>query len=37
MVKLYETGAYLINGTELVADSEDAGKILESKGINTSK
>ena len=37
MVKLYETGAYLINGTELVADNEDAKKILESKGINTTK
>ncbi len=37
MVKLYETGAYLVNGTELVADNEDAKKILESKGINTTK
>ena len=37
MVKLYETGAYLINGTELVADNEDAKKVLESKGINTTK
>ena len=37
MVKLYETGAYLVNGTELVADNADAQKILESKGINTTK
>ena len=37
MVKLYETGAYLINGTELIEDNDDAGKILESKGVSVSK
>ena len=31
MVKLYETGAYLVNGTELVADNEDAKKYLRVK------
>lgn len=37
MIKLYDTGAYLLNGTELVADTEDAAKILASKGITTTK
>ncbi len=37
MVKLYETGAYLVNGTELIEDNGEAGKILEGKGIKTSK
>ena len=33
MVKLYETGAYLVKGTELVTDSAE----LAAKGVNTSK
>ena len=28
MIKLYDTGAYLVNGTELVEDSGDAKLIL---------
>ena len=37
MIKLYETGAYLLNGTELIADDADAKKVLESKGVKTTK
>lgn len=37
MITLYDTGAYLLNGTELVADTEDAAKILEAKGMKTTK
>ncbi|MGN0152139.1 MAG: hydratase [Wujia sp.] len=37
MIKLYDTGAYLLNGTELVADTQDAEKILASKGVNATK
>ena len=37
MIKLYDTGAYLLNGTELVADTEEAAKILASKGITATK
>ena len=37
MIKLYETGAYLLDGKELVADTQDAGAILSSKGITTTK
>ena len=37
MIQLYETGAYLLNGTELVADDADAAKVLASKGINATK
>ncbi|MBQ8913375.1 MAG: hydratase, partial [Lachnospiraceae bacterium] len=37
MIKLYDTGAYLLNGSELVCDDADAKSILESKGINTTK
>ena len=37
MIKLYDTGAYLLNGTELVADTEEAAKILASKGITVTK
>ncbi|MDE6025250.1 MAG: hydratase [Lachnospiraceae bacterium] len=37
MIKLYETGAYLLNGTELVEDNGDAKAVLGSKGINISK
>ena len=33
MIKLYETGAYLLNGTELIANDGEAAKLLESKGI----
>ena len=29
--KLYDTGAYLLNGTELVPDTSDARAVLESK------
>ena len=31
MVKLYENGAYLVNGSEIVPDGPDAGKILASR------
>ncbi len=31
MIQLYETGAYLLNGTELVADTPDAQAVLLSK------
>lgn len=38
MVKLYEGGAYLVNGTELIPDSTEAIAAVESKtGIKTSK
>lgn len=37
MIQLFDTGAYLLNGTELVADTEDAAKTLASKGIGVSK
>ncbi len=37
MIKLYDTGAYLLNGTELVADTQEADKILASKGVTTTK
>ena len=31
MVKLYDGGAYLVNGTELIADTQEASEILKSK------
>ena len=37
MIKLYETGAYLLNGKELIADTAEASSQLASKGINTTK
>ena len=37
MITLYETGAYLLNGKELVADNDDAKQVLAGKGIQTSK
>ena len=37
MINLYETGAYLLNGTELVADNADAAACLKSKGIETTR
>ena len=37
MVKLYETGAYLLNGSELVPDDGQAQAVLASKGVQTSK
>ncbi len=37
MIKLYDTGAYLLNGTELVADTQETDKILASKGVTTTK
>jgi aconitate hydratase len=37
MIKLYETGAYLLDGKELVPDNADASKILAGKGVNTTK
>ncbi|MBP3620896.1 MAG: hydratase [Lachnospiraceae bacterium] len=37
MIKLYETGAYLLNGKELVVDNENASKELAAKGISTTK
>ncbi|MGN0367504.1 MAG: hydratase [Wujia sp.] len=37
MIKLYETGAYLLNGTELVCDDAQAQQTLAAKGIQTTK
>jgi aconitate hydratase len=38
MVKLYQGGAYLVNGTELIPDSSDALAVIQSKtGVNTTK
>ena len=37
MLKLYDTGAYLLNGTEIVPDNGDADAVLKQKGINVSK
>ncbi len=37
MIKLYDTGAYLLHGMELVADTEEAGSVLASKGISITK
>ena len=31
MIKLYDTGAYLLNGTEIIADDENAAAILKQK------
>ena len=31
MIKLYENGAYLLNGKELVVYNQDADKIIKSK------
>ncbi len=31
MVKLYEKGIYLVNGTEIVEDGQDAAAVLASK------
>lgn len=31
MVKLYEGGAYLLNGKEIIADTQDTAAILKSK------
>ncbi|MBR4513586.1 MAG: hydratase [Lachnospiraceae bacterium] len=37
MIQLYETGAYLLNGQELIADDAEAAAKLSSKGINVTK
>ena len=37
MIELFNTGAYLLNGTELVKDDADAHKVLASKNINVTK
>ncbi len=37
MIELYKTGAYLLNGKELVADDANAEQVLSSKGIKTTK
>ena len=37
MIKLYDTGAYLLNGKELVADNADAAAVLAQKGVSTTK
>ena len=38
MVKLYEGGAYLLHGTEVIADAPDALAAVKSKtGIETTK
>ena len=31
MIKLFDNGAYLLNGTELVEDNAEAGAVLASK------
>lgn len=37
MIELFNTGAYLLNGTEIVKDDADAQKVLASKNINVTK
>ena len=37
MIELFNTGAYLLNGTEIVKDDADAQKMLASKNINVTK
>ncbi len=37
MITLYENGAYLLNGNELIADNEEGKQILKNKGISVSK
>ena len=37
MIELFNTGAYLLNGTEIVRDDADAQKVLASKNINVTK
>jgi aconitate hydratase len=37
MIKLYDTGAYLLNGKELVPDDAEAAHILAGKGVDTTK
>ena len=37
MIRLYETGAYLLNGSELVPDDASAENVLASKGVKTTK
>ena len=38
MIKLYDGGAYLVNGTDLIPDSGDALTAVESKsGVKTTK
>ncbi len=37
MIELFNTGAYLLNGTELVKDDADAQKVLAAKNINITK
>lgn len=37
MITLYESGAYLLNGNELIADNEEGKQILKNKGISVSK
>ena len=31
MIQLFETGAYLVNGTELIADNADAAAAVKAK------
>ena len=37
MIELFNTGAYLLNGTEIVKDDADAQKVLASKNINVTE
>lgn len=37
MIKLYDTGAYLLNGKELIADNDEAAAVLGSRGISAGK
>lgn len=37
MIKLYDTGAYLLNGTELIADADGAEQELAARGISADR
>ena len=37
MIKLFETGAYLLNGRELIPDDKDSAAVLAQKGISITK
>ncbi|MDR2730633.1 MAG: hydratase, partial [Treponema sp.] len=37
MIKLLKTGAYLINGSEIIADDSDAAAKLKQRGVSVSK
>ena len=37
MIKLFETGAYLLNGRDLIPDDKDSAAVLAQKGISITK